>query len=151
MKMNYWRPHWKCVFTSADPNQKDQHKDTFLWSHKSHSLHFQSSSSIISTAVQYSHSQFLKSRCLVEPLVPLLTLLKDYGTNNGANHDSQQSAQQQQEHLPASEGRASEIPRRIINIVCFGCEHDKWKTFLSAHNMSVTTYQRCYLSGTWGD
>ncbi len=52
--MYHWRQHWKCVFTSADPNQKDQHKETFLWSHKSLSLHFQSSSSIISIAVQYS-------------------------------------------------------------------------------------------------
>lgn len=82
------------------------------------------------TAVQNSHCFFftynlqnsLKSCCLVEPLVPLLTLLKDYGTNNGANHDSQQSAQQKQEDLPASEGRASEISRRIINIVYFGGE-----------------------------
>lgn len=68
----------------------------------------------------YNLQSSLKFCCLVESLVPLLALLKDHGANNGANHDSQQGAQQKQEDLPASEGCASEISRRIINIVCFG-------------------------------
>lgn len=55
---------------------------------------------------------------LVEALVPLLALLEDHSSHHGADDDAQQRAEQEQEHLPARQRPASEIPRRVIHIVC---------------------------------
>lgn len=57
----------------------------------------------------------------VKPLVPLLSLLENDSAHHGAHYDSQQSAQQEQEDLPAGEGRASEVPGGIVDVVC------RWK------------------------
>lgn len=54
----------------------------------------------------------------VKPLVPLLSLLENHSSHHGAHDDAQQGAQQQQEDLPACEGRAAEVPGGIVNVVC---------------------------------
>ena len=54
----------------------------------------------------------------VKPLVPLLPLLEDDGSDHGAHHDPQQRAQQQQEHLPAGQRRAAEVSGRVVDVVC---------------------------------
>lgn len=64
----------------------------------------------------HSMSSFFPSS--VEPLVPLLSLLEDDGSDHGAHDDPQQGAQQQQEDLPAGERRAAEVSGRIIYVVC---------------------------------
>lgn len=67
-----------------------------------------------------SHSKRLSALCSVKPLVPLLSLLENYGSHDGAHDDSQQSTQQEQEDFPPSEGRAPEVSSRIVNVVCGG-------------------------------
>lgn len=59
---------------------------------------------------------------LVETLVPLLAFLEDHGSHHGADNDAQQGTEQKQEHLPARQGPAPEIPRRVIHVVCKGKE-----------------------------
>ena len=56
----------------------------------------------------------------VKPLVPLLSLLENYSSHHSAHNDPQQSTQQQQEDLPAGEGRASEVSGGIVDVVCGG-------------------------------
>lgn len=55
---------------------------------------------------------------LVETLVPLLAFLEDHSSHHSAYDDAQQRAEQEQEHLPACQRPASEIPRWVIHIVC---------------------------------
>lgn len=146
-------------FTSADPNQKDQHKETFLWSHKSHSLDsnhfsFQSSSSIISTCIQpfkiHINVFHLQSPEFFEILL--------FSRTSCSSLDASERLRHQQRHKPRFPAeRTAEAGRPSSQWgACFGnflsdhqyclfwgrrCEHDKWKIFLSANNMSVTTYQ----------
>lgn len=55
---------------------------------------------------------------LVETLIPLLAFLEDHSSHHSADDDAQQCTEQEQEHLPACQRPASEVPRRVIHIVC---------------------------------